>query len=71
MGCGNVLSGPNSNHRLETTVNRPSVKTATNKEDSQRGRGVLDRGVLHRGVLLLESSQKFQRFAEVSRIDYL
>ena len=24
MGCGNVLSGPNSNHRLETTINRPS-----------------------------------------------
>ena len=24
MGCGNLLSGPNSNHRLETTVYRPS-----------------------------------------------
>ena len=23
MGCRNLLSGPNSNHRLETTVHRP------------------------------------------------
>ena len=23
MGCGNLLSGPNSNHRLETTVWKP------------------------------------------------
>ena len=27
MGCGNLLSGPNSNHRLETTVYRPSDYT--------------------------------------------
>ena len=24
MGCGNLLSGPNSNHRFKTTVYRPS-----------------------------------------------
>ena len=25
MGCGNLLPRPNSSHRLETTVYRPSV----------------------------------------------
>ena len=25
MGCVNLLSGPNSNHHLETTVYRPTV----------------------------------------------
>ena len=26
MGCGNLLSGPNSNHRLETTIYRPLAR---------------------------------------------
>ena len=25
MGCGNLLSGPNSNHQVETTVCKPSA----------------------------------------------
>ena len=28
MGCGNLLSGPNSNHRLETTVYRPAGRSS-------------------------------------------
>ena len=31
MGCWNLPSGPNSNHRLETTVYRPLVCLALRK----------------------------------------
>ena len=33
MGYGNLLSGPNSNHRLETTVYRPLDFSSVTRED--------------------------------------
>ena len=31
MGCGNLLSGPNPNHHVETTINRPLGLTLQNR----------------------------------------
>ena len=45
MGCGNLLSGPNLNHRLETTICRPSAGKMKVSICSDRSGPLLENGL--------------------------